>query len=66
MAHDWADVASIAAGVDGLIIEVHLNPARTLSDGPCSCLRPRTIATSWRAQKRRFMAEEKIAPMVME
>ena len=28
--------AAIAAGADGLIIEVHPNPAKALSDGPQS------------------------------
>lgn len=60
-------LASIAAGADGLIIEVHPNPARALSDGPQS-LTPenyRDLMTS--VQKlSRFMKDEHIEPMVME
>ena len=60
-------LASIAAGADGLIIEVHPNPARALSDGPQS-LTPgnyRDLMAS--VQKLScFMKDEHIEPMVME
>ena len=60
-------LASIAAGADGLIIEVHPNPARALSDGPQS-LTPENYRDLMASVQKlsRFMAEEKIAPMVME
>ena len=60
-------LASIAAGADGLIIEVHPNPARALSDGPQS-LTPENYRDLMESVQKlsRFMAEEKIAPMVME
>ncbi len=60
-------LASIAAGADGLIIEVHPNPARALSDGPQS-LTPENYRNLMASVQKlsRFMAEEKIAPMVME
>ena len=60
-------LASIAAGADGLIIEVHPNPARALSDGPQS-LTPenyRDLMASVQ-QLSRFMKDEHIEPMVME
>ena len=59
-------LASIAAGADGLIIEVHPNPARALSDGPQS-LTPENYKDLMVSVKKlgRFMAEEHIEPMVM-
>jgi len=39
--------AAVAAGVDGLIVEVHPNPARALKDGPQS-LRPEAFAAMMR------------------
>ena len=59
-------LASIAAGADGLIIEVHPNPARALSDGPQS-LTPENYRDLMASVQKlsRFMAEEKIEPMVM-
>ena len=60
-------LASIAAGADGLIIEVHLNPARALSDGPQS-LTPENYRNLMASVQKlsRFMKDEHIEPMVME
>ena len=60
-------LASIAAGADGLIIEVHPNPARALSDGPQS-LTPENYRDLMASMQKlsRFMKDEHIEPMVME
>ena len=60
-------LASIAAGADGLIIEVHPNPARALSDGPQS-LTPENYRDLMASVQKlsRFMKDEQIEPMVME
>lgn len=60
-------LASIAAGADGLIIEVHPNPARALSDGPQS-LTPENYRNLMASVQKlsRFMKNEQIEPMVME
>lgn len=60
-------LASIAAGADGLIIEVHPNPARALSDGPQS-LTPENYGNLMASVQKlsRFMKDEQIEPMVME
>ena len=60
-------LASIAAGADGLIIEVHPNPARALSDGPQS-LTPENYRDIMASVQKlsRFMKDEQIEPMVME
>ena len=60
-------LASIAAGADGLIIEVHPNPARALSDGPQS-LTPENYRNLMASVQKlsRFMEDEAIEPMVME
>ena len=60
-------LASIAAGADGLIIEVHPNPARSLSDGPQS-LTPENYRDLMASVQKlsRFMKDEHIEPMVME
>ena len=60
-------LASIAAGADGLIIEVHPNPARALSDGPQS-LTPENYRNLIASVQKlsRFMKDEQIEPMVME
>lgn len=60
-------LASIAAGADGLIIEVHPNPARALSDGPQS-LTPENYSNLMASVQKlsRFMKDEQIEPMVME
>ncbi|AKT53958.1 3-deoxy-7-phosphoheptulonate synthase [Selenomonas sp. oral taxon 478] len=60
-------LASIAAGADGLIIEVHPNPARALSDGPQS-LTPENYRDLMASVQKlsRFMKNEQIEPMVME
>ena len=60
-------LASIAAGADGLIIEVHPNPARALSDGPQS-LTPENYRDLMASVQKlsRFMQDEHIEPMVME
>ena len=60
-------LASIAAGADGLIIEVHPNPARALSDGPQS-LTPGNYRDLMASVQKlsRFMKDEQIEPMVME
>ena len=60
-------LASIAAGADGLIIEVHPNPARALSDGPQS-LTPENYRDLLASVQKlsRFMKDEHIEPMVME
>ena len=60
-------LASIAAGADGLIIEVHPNPARALSDGPQS-LTPQNYRNLMASVQKlsRFMKDEQIEPMVME
>ena len=59
-------LASIAAGADGLIIEVHPNPARALSDGPQS-LTPENYLDLMASVRKlsRFMADEHIEPMVL-
>ena len=60
-------LASIAAGADGLIIEVHPNPARALSDGPQS-LTPENYRDLMASVQKlsHFMKDEHIEPMVME
>ena len=60
-------LASIAAGAAGLIIEVHPNPARALSDGPQS-LTPENYRDLMASVQKlsRFMKDEHIEPMVME
>ena len=60
-------LASIAAGADGLIIEVHPNPARALSDGPQS-LTPENYRNLMASVQKLscFMKDEQIEPMVME
>jgi len=60
-------LASIAAGADGLIIEVHPNPARALSDGPQS-LTPENYRDLMASVQKlsRFMKDEHIEPMVLE
>lgn len=60
-------LASIAAGADGLIIEVHPNPARALSDGPQS-LTPENYRDLMASVQKlsHFMKAEHIEPMVME
>ena len=60
-------LASLAAGADGLIIEVHPNPARALSDGPQS-LTPENYRDLMASVQKlsRFMKDEHIEPMVME
>ena len=60
-------LASIAAGADGLIIEVQPNPARALSDGPQSLTPENYRDLMVSVQKlSRFMKDEHIEPMVME
>lgn len=56
--------AAIAAGADGLMMEVHPNPARALSDGPQS-LTPENYQEVMRGIKKlsAFMAKENIVPM---
>ena len=57
-------LASIAAGADGLIIEVHPNPAKALSDGPQS-LTPAHYSDLMRDVRKlsAFMKESHIIPM---
>ena len=57
-------LASIAAGADGLIIEVHPNPAKALSDGPQS-LTPENYRDLMESVQKlsAFMQEAHIAPM---
>lgn len=57
-------LASIAAGADGLIIEVHPNPAKALSDGPQS-LTPEHYSDLMRDFRKLsvFMKESHIIPM---
>ena len=57
-------LASIAAGADGLIIEVHPNPAKALSDGPQS-LTPVHYSDLMRDVRKlsAFMKESHIIPM---
>ena len=59
-------LASIAAGADGLIIEVHPTPARALSDGPQS-LTPENYHDLMESVHKlsRFMKEEQIEPMTL-
>ena len=59
-------LASIAAGADGLIIEVHPSPARALSDGPQS-LTPENYRDLMESVHKlsRFMKEEQIEPMAL-
>ena len=56
--------AAIAAGADGLMMEVHPNPAKALSDGPQS-LTPENyqevMAGIWKLSQ--FMKQEDIVPM---
>ncbi len=56
--------ASIAAGADGLIMEMHPNPAKALSDGPQS-LTPESYYEVMRGVKKlaKFMQDEHIEPM---
>ena len=56
--------AAIAAGADGLMMEVHPNPARALSDGPQS-LTPENYQEVMRGIKKlsAFMTKENIVPM---
>ena len=60
-------LASIAAGADGLFIEVHPTPARALCDGPQS-LTPENYRNLMASVQKlsRFMKDEHIEPMVME
>jgi len=60
-------LASIAAGADGLIIEVHPNPAKALSDGPQS-LTPEHYADLMRDVQKlgAFMKEANIIPMELD
>ena len=59
-------LAAIAAGADGLIIEVHPTPARALSDGPQS-LTPENYRDLMESVHKlsRFMKEEQIEPMAL-
>lgn len=52
-------VAAVAAGADGLIIEVHNNPKKALCDGPQS-LTPAQFDTTMKkiSKMHRFMSEE--------
>jgi 3-deoxy-7-phosphoheptulonate synthase len=43
-------LAAVAAGADGLLIEVHQEPAKALSDGPQQ-LKPETFAELMRVLK---------------
>lgn len=56
--------AAIAAGADGLMIEMHPNPAKALSDGPQS-LTPEHFERVMNGVKKlsAFLREEQIAPM---
>jgi len=56
--------ASIAAGADGLIMEMHPNQAKALSEGPQS-LTPESYYEVMRGVKKlaKFMQDEKIEPM---
>ncbi len=56
--------AAIAAGADGLMMEVHPNPAKALSDGPQS-LTPENYQEVMRGVQKlaAFMKEENIVPM---
>lgn len=56
--------AAVAAGADGLMMEVHPNPAKALSDGPQS-LTPENYQEVMRGVKKlaAFMKEENIVPM---
>ena len=56
--------AAIAAGADGLMIEMHPNPAKALSDGPQS-LTPKHFERVMNGVKKlaAFLREEQIAPM---
>ena len=58
--------AAIAAGADGLMIEVHPNPAKALSDGPQS-LTPENYREVMSGIKKlsAFMKEENIVPMTI-
>ena len=56
--------AAIAAGADGLMIEMHPNPAKALSDGPQS-LTPEHFERVMNGVRKlsAFLREEQIAPM---
>ncbi|MCD8256020.1 MAG: 3-deoxy-7-phosphoheptulonate synthase [Oscillospiraceae bacterium] len=58
--------AAIAAGADGLMMEVHPNPAKALSDGPQS-LTPENYYDVMRGVIRlaRFMKTENLSPMTV-
>ena len=58
--------AAIAAGADGLMMEVHPNPAKALSDGPQS-LTPENYYEVMAGVKKLsgFMAREGIEPMTL-
>ena len=52
-------VAAVAAGADGLIIEVHNNPKKALCDGPQSLTPAQFDATMKKISKmHKFMVEE--------
>ena len=56
--------AAIAAGADGLMMEVHPNPAKALSDGPQSLTPenyPEVMAGILKLSQ--FMKQENIVPM---
>ena len=57
-------LAAIAAGADGLMMEVHPNPAKALSDGPQS-LTPENYREVMECVHKiaAFMKEEHIEPM---
>ncbi|NOX63890.1 MAG: 3-deoxy-7-phosphoheptulonate synthase [Chloroflexi bacterium] len=57
--------AAIAAGADGLMIEVHPNPAKALSDGPQS-LKPKRFAELMRQIKRVAEAVDRTLSTVPE
>jgi len=53
--------AGVAAGADGLILEVHPNPAEALSDGPQS-LKPEAFAALMEELRRVALAVDRVCP----
>lgn len=59
--------AAIAAGADGLIMEVHPNPAKALSDGSQSLTREHYLDLMTGVKKlSKFMKEENLNPIVID
>ena len=59
--------AAIAAGADGLIMEIHPNPAKALSDGSQSLTREHYLDLMNGVKKiAKFMRDENLNPIVID